>query len=276
MKQIRISQMRIGLIAAMLVMTIGFSSAMAQVTYVSTTWEHAYECDVTPAAHGPPLEDYGNATITVDYDANTANSHINVLSGNDYYHGFRYIENPGTLDSTTNGGFTIEFRIRRFGSGTCYSRLWASGDTTSRNLAIYVSNTNISIKDGDSGATDVANTNGDGEWTTFRISCDDVNWKVYRDSDQSVQAELPVVYDGGPYGLFQWQVYEVYPNLNFDLDYMRMTDEGAFSNTPPPECGEAGYKASDFNTDCYVDMVDFSYIANDWLKCTDPENVACD
>ena len=216
-------RMCVGSAIAMLVLGIAGGAAMAgYIDPDSTTWEHAYEADVTPAAHGLPLEDYGNATITVVPDG--GNNYINVLSGNDYYHGFRYVENPGTLDPQTNGGLAVEFRVRKDGSGQLYSRLWASGDTTSRNLAIYVSNTNISIKDGDSGATDVANTNGDGEWTTFRISCDDVSWKVYRDSDQSVQAEVPVVADGGPYGLFQWQVYEVYPNLNFDLDYMRMTD----------------------------------------------------
>ena len=219
----RVIRMCVGSAIAMLVLGIAGGAAMAgYVDPDSTTWEHAYEADLTPADHGPPLEDNGNATITVVPDG--GNNYINVLSGNDYYHGFRYLENPGTLDPQTNGGLAVEFRVRKDGSGQLYSRLWASSATASRNLSIYVSNTNITIKDNDTGVSGTGNTMGDNEWTTFRITCDDVNWTLTRMDDASQQAQIPVVYNGGPYGLFQWQMYEVYPNLAFDLDYMRMTD----------------------------------------------------
>jgi hypothetical protein len=37
-------------------------------------------------------------------------------------------------------------------------------------------------------------------------------------------------------------------------------------------CGQAGtvYLLGDLNKDCYVNILDFSVFAADWLKCTDP------
>jgi hypothetical protein len=40
-------------------------------------------------------------------------------------------------------------------------------------------------------------------------------------------------------------------------------------------CGEDGYSQVDLNNDCYVDFKDFATLAEDWLKCTDPEELGC-
>ena len=41
------------------------------------------------------------------------------------------------------------------------------------------------------------------------------------------------------------------------------------------ECGSWGYHSSDLNQDCYVDFDDFAWMAQDWLKCTDPHDMNC-
>jgi hypothetical protein len=40
-------------------------------------------------------------------------------------------------------------------------------------------------------------------------------------------------------------------------------------------CGSQGRYAGDINADCYVDMLDYSLIASQWLDCTDPTNPDC-
>lgn len=46
----------------------------------------------------------------------------------------------------------------------------------------------------------------------------------------------------------------------------------------PYECGDPGtqYLDYDYNTDCYVNLVDFAVFAGVWLQCTDPAQAACD
>ncbi len=47
----------------------------------------------------------------------------------------------------------------------------------------------------------------------------------------------------------------------------------------PPTCQgriDIGYKlAGDLNVDCYVDFLDFTYIAGAWMECDDPNDVNC-
>jgi hypothetical protein len=45
---------------------------------------------------------------------------------------------------------------------------------------------------------------------------------------------------------------------------------------PPPGCKEVGkFFPTDFNQDCYVNLEDFAVIAQDWLKCNDPQRPEC-
>jgi hypothetical protein len=45
---------------------------------------------------------------------------------------------------------------------------------------------------------------------------------------------------------------------------------------PPPKCEDIGvYFPSDLNKDCYINLEDFALIANDWLKCNDPQKSEC-
>ena len=117
------------------------------------------------------------------------------------------------------------------------------------------------------------------QWHTYRFTMDGTNWNLYIDNDPDIAATLTaaphVPEDGIPYGgYFGWFWGTT---GNGDLDYLRYTDQGALEPMgEPPVCGDNGYKVSDFNTDCYVNLKDFSFIANDWLVCTDPANADCD
>ena len=185
----------------------------------STTWEGSYEANVLPDAAGWSDISGGIADSTVMPDG--GNNYLNTLSTGDY-HGYRWVENPGTLDPQTNSGMALEFRIQVH-LGNFFMHMWPSSVDDARWLAIYVSDTNITVKDADAGVSGIGNNN-DNDWTTWRIVCDDVSWKLYRDADASVQVEIPVVSDSGPYGLYQFAVYGVGTNHEFDLDYMRWTD----------------------------------------------------
>jgi hypothetical protein len=45
---------------------------------------------------------------------------------------------------------------------------------------------------------------------------------------------------------------------------------------PPPGCNDIGvYFPADLNHDCYINLEDFAVIANDWLKCNDPQIPTC-
>ncbi len=44
-----------------------------------------------------------------------------------------------------------------------------------------------------------------------------------------------------------------------------------------PTCQDIGiYMDTDFNQDCYVNLEDFAVLAQNWLKCTDPQNPVCE
>ena len=65
------------------------------------------------------------------------------------------------------------------------------------------------------------------------------------------------------------------------IDELLITTDGDY--IPPlgsiiaTECGHPGtsYKDADVNKDCYVDFKDFSYIAEQWLKCNHPADSNC-
>ena len=225
--------MWVGVVAAMLVLTVGVGTASATITADSTTWEGFYEADTQPVASGWQDVGGGNANTTVIPDG--ANNYINhqATAG---YEGYKYIKNPGTLDPQTNGGITLEFR-NRVRTGQFLMHFWPSSVDDGRWLTIYESDSNMTIRDADQAPSGIANTNGTNEWTTFRITCDDTDWKVYRDTDQSVQASIPVVSDSGAYGLYQMAAYAIYGTEDFDLDYMRWTDAGAMVIPEPATMG---------------------------------------
>jgi len=210
---------KIGICVAILFMAIGGSTAMAVIIQDSTTWEHAYEADAKPVTAGigtfGAWDDSTNSTLVPD----GGNNYLNVTVPG--YDGWKYTE-TGTLDTTTNGGIAYEFRIK-VTANTVLARIYSSSNA-SRYLAMYVSGSNITIRDGDVAPSGVGNTNGIGEWTTFRITCDDVKWRVYRQEDQSLQAELPVLADYGSKTNFRFDMRGAGNGASFDFDYMRFTD----------------------------------------------------
>jgi len=300
MKMTRIMKIPSGLVVTLLMASFGAGSAMAAVTADSTTWEGSYEADAKPEDTPDILGEVGwedikgggtnNTIIVPDGSNNYINYDYNHDDGVGAYEGFRYLGNTdganngaedpdvNLLNPQTNGGISLEFRVLVH-SGTFFMHFWPSSDVAGRWLAIYVSTTNITIRDSDDVAngSGVGNTNGPGEWTTFRITNDDTTWRIYRDTDQSVEASVPVVGDSGAYGLYQMALYGAQSSAVFDLDFVRWTNEGALSpGQAVPQCGDSGFKASDFNLDCYVNLADFQYIADEWMECTDPANAACD
>ncbi len=40
-------------------------------------------------------------------------------------------------------------------------------------------------------------------------------------------------------------------------------------------CGQYGFAAADIDKDCYVGLLDFSVLAAEWLKCTEPSGIDC-
>ncbi len=45
--------------------------------------------------------------------------------------------------------------------------------------------------------------------------------------------------------------------------------------TRPAQCGDSGYNEYDFNQNCVVDLADFATFAQNWLECTDPQDITC-
>ena len=225
-------------IAVMLAM--GAGSAMAVVTADSATWEGSWEADTKPVTDSVlpgwlNLNGNDNTVVVPDGSNNYINYNYNNDDGAGSYEGFRYIENPGTLDAQTNGGLSLELRLR-VRSGTFFMHFWTSSVGDARWVSTYVTGENISIRDSDDASlgTAVTNTNGPGEWTTIRLTTDDPNWNIYRDTDQSVQAQLGITKDYAAYGLYQMALYGTQSNGDFDLDYMRWTNEGALAPIPEP------------------------------------------
>jgi len=48
-----------------------------------------------------------------------------------------------------------------------------------------------------------------------------------------------------------------------------------FTDSLQPECGDQGYLVGDLDKDCKVDFVDFAMMAENWLKCTRPDDETC-
>ncbi len=47
------------------------------------------------------------------------------------------------------------------------------------------------------------------------------------------------------------------------------------AGTQAADCGDWGYLEMDFDTNCYVDLADFSKFASQWLNCTHPLDGSC-
>lgn len=66
-------------------------------------------------------------------------------------------------------------------------------------------------------------------------------------------------------------------NLNWEGLLPYPPGEDYIPPAEPTNCGDPGtiYLPEDLNFDCYVDFRDFTLMANVWLNCTDPNNIAC-
>ena len=70
--------------------------------------------------------------------------------------------------------------------------------------------------------------------------------------------------------------------ITFTLGLTRKTDwikvEGVYVDEEIDSCAAAraqGYRAAmDFDDDCYVGLTDFAVVADDWLRCMDPNSEA--
>ncbi len=86
---------------------------------------------------------------------------------------------------------------------------------------------------------------------------------------------------GGSLG-FQWRVNGKVPAVIPGHAYLTMSKFSVSKvmptmvvDNPQPHCGDMGYLDSDLNKDCAVDFLDLAILANDWLKCTDPQGLNC-
>jgi len=53
---------------------------------------------------------------------------------------------------------------------------------------------------------------------------------------------------------------------------------GVLPQADPQQCGDSGttYLTADLNKDCYVNFKDMAKMAENWVKCTNPADAACD
>lgn len=215
-------------------LAMGAGSAMA-ISGNSTTWEGSYEADQTTGAAG--WLDVGTATANQTVVTSGSDSYINHKAGAGY-EGYKWFQgagasdpstsDPSLLDPGTNGGISLEYRIRVRDGQFFFHLFPSSAAGPSRWLTVYNTDTNVTMKDADSGDSGIATMSDPGEWTTVRVTGDSDTWNVYTNNDTSVKASIPMVYAGGAYGLFQFNMYAVYGNEDYDLDYFRWTDAGAF------------------------------------------------
>jgi len=220
-------------------LAMGTGSAMA-ISGNSTSWEGSYEADQTTGAAGWTDVAGSSANQTVTADGSNNYIRHQATAG---YEGYKWFQgagasspstnDPGMLDPGTNGGISLEYRIRVRDGQFFFHLFPSSAAGPSRWLTVYNTDTNFTMKDADSGDSGIAAMNDPGEWTTIRVTGDSDTWNVYTNNDTSVQASIPMVHAGGAYGLFQFNMYTVYGNEDYDLDYFRWTDEGAFAPVIP-------------------------------------------
>jgi hypothetical protein len=282
-KKIRENDMKISFVFAIMVMVIGSGSVLA-VTGDSATWEGSNEMDAMP-----PFDEW------VPYESGPITTSGTILVdsndvGNNYLHRdatglFEGLGSWNYVASTwNNGGASFEFRCR-VNSGTVLGHIFTTAETGDSHyywLTYY-------LQGGASGEVEMVNSNSYPagntdrsmditQWHTYRFTIDGTEWKLYVDGKETEPLTLTAVPFSGE-GIPYTGYYAVYwdPSANADLDYMRYTDAGALSPLgAPPACGDNGYKVSDFNTDCYVNLEDLVYMVSEWLFCTDPAIAACD
>ena len=82
----------------------------------------------------------------------------------------------------------------------------------------------------------------------------------------AISRQLPVL----PYTTSWWAE---------NLDSGKFDNAGQFAQYTLVEglgCGDVGYWSADTTTDCDVNLVDYASLADDWMQCTDPNNMDCD
>ncbi len=259
--------MRMGFAVPMLMVTLGGNSAMSVVTANSSSWEGFYEADdlpsLAPVQSGGPWST-GLDTGSIVAEGGTGNNYLS-YSGT----GNTLKFDIPNIDAGTNGGLSWEFRLR-VNSGNFFMHMYTTSAVNYRWLTTSISTSQVTIGDSGGGGPIGATDNN---WHIYRLTSDDINWVLYMDDDPAIVLTTPVSGAYGPTALDGIQ-FGADGSVDMDFDYVRWTDEGAL--VPADECGDAGYKLSDFNQDCYVNLKDFVFINNEWMQCTDPANAACD
>ena len=298
--------MRPGLTVALFILVFGSAFATAEVDpnsfnpntidpTDSTTWERCYEANVLPVqdgwvdlhGHDPGGTNVGSI---VPFDAGDPNggSYLHAES-DDVYQGFGWHGIPGDLDPATNGGISVEWRMRPVaGQYPFFYHLFASGSDR-RWLTNYVSPTSVTLRDSDDDPSfaEGQDPNETG-FLIYRVTCDNVDWRLYRfkNPDDPNRAEAlitapvfgahsDVALDGSGYKI---DFYGITADAIYDIDYIRWTNYGALLPGVPEVCGDPGtlYQQADFDQNCYVDAADLRVFAAGWLNYTDPINPECD
>jgi len=288
MNKERAIQMRIGVTGAMLILAMGASTVTAQVTQNSTTWENTYEADQTPVAAGwTNLWGFDGVASVVPDPCDPCNNYIHVEC-DDWYQGFEDQPDPCYFDPNTNGGISLEWRMN-VTNGTFIMHIWPGDGLLRRWLTVYVYPDVLRIRSNDSASAELSaffddpnDPNNDG-WHIYRVTCDDVDWNVYRyryqGPDEPVYSGwLTTPVESSAAEVTALRLYGETDTTVFDLDYFRWTDHGALLPGPPTECGAPGSELvqTDINDDCYVNTEDLTLFADEWLKCNNPEDPNCD
>jgi hypothetical protein len=99
---------------------------------------------------------------------------------------------------------------------------WQTTEVTSTAVAI-----------GDSGSGSSSTGIDATAWHTYRLTSDDINWNLYMDGSPTLVDSTPVV---GGYGVTPLDGIQFGANGSgdFEIDYIRWTDGGAFAAIPEP------------------------------------------
>lgn len=147
---------------------------------------------------------------------------------------------------------------------------------------------------GDSNTVDVAlDPIPNDTWVHYAIAFDAGRVRAYVDGvrvyDEAV--DVPTVpecsgregtFAAAPYSGIAWKGYiddwGWFDGAIVSSQVLDIMANGIESLAPITDCKDPGGVVlwSDFNEDCYVDILDFVMWAADWLKCTDPTDSACD
>ena len=77
-------------------------------------------------------------------------------------------------------------------------------------------------------------------------------------------------------GEYKYVKIEFVPTVVPVLGVFQISEVAVWGKEAPLACGDWGYRKTDFNEDCYVNLLDLSVLSTEWLRCTQPDEPGCE